>query len=150
MSALDLSQFMPYRLSVLANKVSAQLATVYADRFNISIPEWRVIAVLGQFDGVSADFVGGKTEMDRVTVSRAVAKLLKKRYIKRRFLASDRRCSVLSLAAAGKQLYADIAPLARRYENALTSALDPQAFAQFSAGMHQLEVQVSALAGKTF
>jgi DNA-binding MarR family transcriptional regulator len=146
MSTLDLSQFLPYRLSVLANKVSAQLATIYAERFDISIPEWRVIAVLGQFDGVSADFVGGKTEMDRVTVSRAVAKLLKKRYIKRRFQASDRRCSVLGLAAAGKQVYADIVPLARRYEEGLIAAFDRAGFAQFNAGVDRLKAQVDVLA----
>ncbi|MSR15205.1 MAG: MarR family transcriptional regulator [Gammaproteobacteria bacterium] len=150
MSALDLSQFLPYRLSVLANKMSAQLATVYAERFNISIPEWRVIAVLGQFDGVSADFVGGKTEMDRVTVSRAVAKLLKKRYIKRRFQISDRRCSVLSLAAAGKHVYADVVPLAKQYEDALTVVFDPTTFAQFNAGIDRLQAQLAAVEGDLF
>jgi len=150
MSALDLSQFMPYRLSVLANKVSAQLATVYAERFNISIPEWRVIAVLGQFDEVSADFVCGKTEMDRVTVSRAVAKLLRKRYVKRRVMASDRRYSKLSLAAAGKQIYAQIVPVARRYEAALMGVLDRPACLNFNAGLDQLEAQVGALAGHEF
>lgn len=150
MSALDLSQFMPYRLSVLANKVSTQLATVYAERFKLSIPEWRVIAVLGQFDQVSADFVCGKTEMDRVTVSRAVAKLLSKRYIKRRVMASDRRYSKLSLAAAGKQVYAQVVPVARRYEAALTTVLDRSAYLHFSAGLDHLEAQVAVLAGRGF
>lgn len=126
MKPLDLAGFLPYRLSVLANRISSQLASVYAERFNLSIPEWRVVAVLGQFDGVSADFVCEKTQMDRVTVSRAVARLLKKRYITRRFLSEDRRRSRLGLAAAGRDIYARVVPLARRYEAALRAGFDAE------------------------
>ncbi len=124
MESLDLARFLPYRLSVLANKVSAQLAREYADRFGLTIPEWRVLAVLGQTTGVSADYVCGKTAMDRVTVSRAVSKLLKKRFIKRSFLTADRRRSSLSMAAAGARVYAQVVPLAKRYESALLAAMD--------------------------
>ena len=77
-SALELGTFLPYRLSVLANRVSRELAALYGERFGIAIPEWRVIAVLGQHTDVSADFVCARTDMDRVTVSRAVARLLVK------------------------------------------------------------------------
>jgi len=41
MKALRLETFLPYRLSVLANEVSTRLASVYAERFGLTIPEWR-------------------------------------------------------------------------------------------------------------
>ena len=150
MKPLKLADFLPYRLSVLANRVSSQLASAYSTRFDISIAEWRVIAVLGECAAVSADFVCAKTEMDKVTVSRAVAKLLKKHYVTRRFTRHDRRQSQLSLAAAGRALYADIVPLARRYEAALIVNLSTAARRELDDALAQLQEQVAALRQRGF
>jgi DNA-binding MarR family transcriptional regulator len=122
---LDLAGFLPYRLSVLANTLSRELAELYAARFGITIPQWRIIAVLGQHTDVSADFVCARTAMDRVTVSRAIAGLLARRLLIRRVSPSDRRCSQLKLSAAGSRIYAEIVPLARGYESALLAELAP-------------------------
>ncbi len=137
--SLELAAFLPYRLSVLANRVSRQLAALYSERFDIAIPEWRVIAVLGQNLDVSADFVCARTDMDRVTVSRTVARLLGKRLILRRSLAQDRRCSVLNLSAAGRRVYEQIVPLARSYERQLLGALGASERAALERALHALE-----------
>lgn len=142
---LELANFLPYRLSVVATQVSRQLAALYAQRFGISIPQWRTIAVLGQSTNVSADFVCEQTQMDRVTVSRAVAGLLARRLILRRYQAHDRRCSVLRLAAAGRRLYRDIVPLARGYENALLGAMSAQERATLARALDVLGGQLHAL-----
>src|ERR1700754_2440284 len=73
---LDLDHFIPYKLSVLSNRVSDAIARHYSDRFGLSIPEWRVMAVLGQTPGLSGSEVAVRTAMDKVQVSRAVASLL--------------------------------------------------------------------------
>jgi DNA-binding MarR family transcriptional regulator len=138
-SALELGTFLPYRLSVLANRVSRELATLYGERFGIAIPFWRVIAVLGQHTEVSADFVCARTDMDRVTVSRAVARLLVKKLVLRRALAADRRCSVLKLSAAGQRVYEQIVPLARAYERELLSALSAEERAALEHALRALE-----------
>lgn len=146
MKSLRLHAFLPYRLSVLANRVSAQLAGIYAERFALTIPEWRVLAVLGEVEGVSADFVGEKTAMDRVMVSRAVAKLLAKRHLDRRFSAEDKRRSQLSLTPAGRAVYDRIVPLARRYERALVSVLDATDRAHLERILVRLEGRARILA----
>lgn len=120
---LALGEFLPYRLSVVASRVSRELASLYADRFGIAIPEWRVVAVLGQHEDVSADFVCARTDMDKVTVSRAVSRLLEKGLVRRRASPTDKRCSMLRLSAAGRRLYLDVVPLARDYERRLLGAL---------------------------
>lgn len=146
---LDLAGFLPYQLSVLANQISSQLARVYAERFKLSIPEWRVMAVLGQFPGMSALEVGARTEMDRVTVSRAVARLLAKRYVARNFSALDRRRSELRLSARGQAIYAEVVPLARAYERSLSAALTPAQRRALDRAMVALRQQASALAEAT-
>ena len=75
---LILEEFLPYRLSILSNTVSSSIASTYEKRFGLSIPEWRVIAVLGRFPGISAVEVAQRTMMDKVAVSRAVSKLIKR------------------------------------------------------------------------
>jgi DNA-binding MarR family transcriptional regulator len=117
--ALDLDHFLPYRLSVLSNTVSTALAGAYARRFGLSIPEWRVIAVLARAPGLSAAAVAERTAMDKVAVSRAVAGLLRSGRIRRAMAASDRRRSVLTLTPRGRAAYARIVPLALEYERRL-------------------------------
>ena len=75
-TVLELEGFLPYRLSVLSNTVSQAIAAEYEQRFGLSVTEWRVMAVLGRYTGISAREVAERTAMDKVAVSRAVARLL--------------------------------------------------------------------------
>src|ERR1700690_1392514 len=79
----DLSSFLPFRLTVLSNRLTRRVARFYGERFKLTAPEWRTIAVLGQHGAMTANAVIQQTTMDKVRVSRAVAKLLKAGYITR-------------------------------------------------------------------
>lgn len=116
---LRLENFLPYQLAVLSNTVSTTVARAYDKRFKVSIPEWRVIAILGRFPGLSAVEVAERTMMDKVAVSRAVTKLIKNGRIDREFADADRRRSILNLSADGKQLHDEIAQVALRFERDL-------------------------------
>ena len=116
---LRLEDFLPYRLAVLSNTVSTTVARAYDKRFKVSIPEWRVIAVLGRFPGLSAVEVAERTLMDKVAVSRAVTKLIKNGRIDREFADADRRRSILNLSEDGKKLHDEIAELALQFERDL-------------------------------
>lgn len=122
--ALALERFLPYRLSVVTNRVSGALARHYAARFGIGVPEWRVIAILGRHPESTANDVAERSAMDKVTVSRAVAALLKKGLIERRRDAGDKRKSRLCLSKSGETVYGDIVPLALGFERDLLNALD--------------------------
>ncbi len=120
---LQLDRFLPYRLSVLSNTVSSAIAGAYERRFGLTIPEWRVIAVLAAAANLSAAEVAQRTAMDKVAVSRAVTSLLRARRIERRISRADRRRSVLRLAAAGRRVYSQVVPFALAYERALLRPL---------------------------
>ncbi|ADV28349.1 transcriptional regulator, MarR family [Pseudoxanthomonas suwonensis 11-1] len=121
---LELERFLPYRLSVLSNRVSQTIADMYQKRFGLAITEWRVMAVLGRFPDLSANEVAERTAMDKVAVSRAVARLLERSLIKREIHSDDRRRSVLSLSEVGYTVYDEIAPMALSAEARLVAALD--------------------------
>ncbi len=108
-----LERFVPYRLSVLSNAISRSIARLYHQRFGLAIPEWRVMAVLGRFGPLPANGVCRRTEMDKVRVSRAVARLQARGLVERRTDAADRRRSVLRLAPQGRDIHDRIVPLAR-------------------------------------
>lgn len=123
MPRLTLEEFVPYRLSVLTNTVSGAIAAAYEARFGLSIPEWRVVAVLADSPGLSAAQVAARTAMDKVAVSRAVASLLRARRIGRTRSAADRRRSKLRLSPAGRRLYVAVVPIALAYERELLRPL---------------------------
>lgn len=120
---LDLDSFVPYRLSVLTNRVSSAIARHYSERFDLSVPEWRVIAVLGQAPGLSAREVAKRTAMDKVQVSRAVQSLLAAKRLTRTAHAEDGRIAHLSLSAKGQDIYNEVVPLALSLERQFLSAL---------------------------
>lgn len=120
---LILEDFLPYRLAILSHTVSTSIARAYDQRFGLTIPEWRVIAILGRFPGLSAVEVAERTMMDKVAVSRAVTKLIKSGRIDRDFADADRRRSILNLSAAGRQVHDEIAPLALGIEDDLLHGL---------------------------
>jgi DNA-binding MarR family transcriptional regulator len=122
---IRLERFLPYRLSVLSNVVSTAIAAAYRQRFALSIPEWRVLAVLARYPGLAAREVAERTQMDAVAVSRAVTRLLRDGRLRRTRARADRRRSVLQVSPDGAAVYGKIAPLALEYEQALVEALTP-------------------------
>jgi hypothetical protein len=98
---LTLEKFLPYRLNVLASLSSLALSRIYAERYRIGVPEWRVLVTLGEFDSMTGKAVGAHSHMHKAKVSRAVAHLEKRRWVARRANRADRRESLLSLTSAG-------------------------------------------------
>jgi DNA-binding MarR family transcriptional regulator len=120
---IELERFLPYRISVLANVMSTAIAAAYEERFDLTIPEWRVIAVLTRYPGLSAREVAQQSRMDAVAVSRAVNRLLRAGRLQRAIARDDRRRSVLQVSPAGAAVYREVAPLALDFERALLDAI---------------------------
>ena len=122
---LKLEEFLPYRLSILSNRVSQSIAREYEQRFDLSVTEWRVMAVLARFDALSAREVAERTAMDKVAVSRALARLVAAGRVTRRTHHGDKRRSVLGLSAKGWKIHDAVAPLALQHERELLAQLSP-------------------------
>lgn len=141
---LDLDRFVPYRLSVLTNRMSNEIARHYSERFGLSIPEWRVMAVLGQSSGLSAGEVAKRTEMDKVQVSRAVASLARKKRVRKQADHSDARVTRLELTSRGRAIYHEIVPLALALEEQFLATLGPRERAKLGELLNKLTGQPGA------
>ncbi|MCV0427452.1 MAG: MarR family winged helix-turn-helix transcriptional regulator [Roseibium sp.] len=120
---LKLNQFLPYRLIHLAETVSRSFSQIYADQYGIGIPEWRVIATLGEHPTMTARDIGTATSMHKTKVSRAVATLESRGYVEREKNPDDLREQVLKLSSQGNAVYADLVPRALAYSKELEDAL---------------------------
>ena len=80
---LKLDDFLPYRLSIASNTASDAIARAYRTLFGLRVPEWRLIAVLAEGGAMSQQALCGRTQMDKVTVSRAAIALADRGLIQR-------------------------------------------------------------------
>ena len=125
---IDLEKFVPYQLSIVSNTVSQAIADEYQKRFDLGTTEWRVMAVLGRYDGegLSARQVARLTAMDKVAISRALARLVAKGRVLRRTHHGDKRRSVLRLSATGWRIHDAVAPRAGQHERDFLAKLNEE------------------------
>lgn len=146
-SVLRLDGYLPYRLSVASNAVSRLIARAYEDRFGLTIPQWRLIAVLGEDGPLTQQAIGARTVMDKVTVSRATQGLVKRKLVQRAPHDADGRSHHLALSKAGERLYSEISPVALEYEARLLQQFDPAAIDELKRVLRHLESAAEVLSG---
>lgn len=135
---LDLDDFLPYRLSVAQQEVSRAIAQTYVGTYDLTRNEWRVMAALGCDQPLSANGVAERTNMDKVQVSRAIARLRQRGYVVQHQDTEDRRRSSLRLTAQGRRIYREIVPLARAREAELLAEIAPDELREFDALLEKL------------
>lgn len=137
---LDLSVFTPYRVAVLGRAMSERLGEAYSNE-DLTIPEWRVLAVVSQADAVAARDVVKRTPMDKMAVSRAVAALEAKGLVQRS-PAPDRRMAALRLTPKGAGVFERVSAIALAYEAALLAALSADERRAFLEAISKLEAAI--------
>lgn len=142
---MKLEQFLPYRLAVVAEAVSRSLAAVYAERFDLTRDEWRVLAQLAEVEQIKTTQLAARTTLDKMQVSRAVTRLERDGLIERRTDETDRRNLVLRILPAGRALHRKIVPMAQARERFLLEALSADEQAALDRALDKLLDQARQL-----
>lgn len=121
---MNLQTFMPYRLAVVSEAVSRSLAAVYAERFNLTRDEWRILAALAAHNDIKGTELGALTTLDKMQVSRALTRMERDGLIERTPDEADRRNLIVRLKPAGRALYRKVVPMAQAREAYLLESLD--------------------------
>jgi DNA-binding MarR family transcriptional regulator len=143
-----LADFMPYRLSVTSNAVSTVIAGEYRSRFGLKVPDWRVMAILGDTGSATQRELVAATKMDKVAVNRACKVLEHRGLIARSPNALDGRSHHLELTEGGRAMHAEIMPLALDMERRIFAPLAPRERDQLRAILSKLLDSVAALESK--
>jgi DNA-binding MarR family transcriptional regulator len=142
---LMLAEFLPYQLSITSNAVSDLIARAYRGRFALKIPEWRLMAVLGEVASATQRELVAATAMDKVTVNRASKALEDRGLISRAPNVADGRSHHLALTDTGRELYDQIVPLALSVEAELEQILGGGEAKALEAMLAQLRARVAEL-----
>jgi DNA-binding MarR family transcriptional regulator len=145
---LKLEEFLPYRLNVVASLVSQALSRIYAQHYNIGVPEWRVLCTLGQYGIMTGKAIGAHSHMHKTKVSRAVALLERRKLVARRANRADLRESFLGLTPAGRTMYEDLAPIALDFAKRLSEVVDPADRAAFERAVDRLTQRSAQLSAE--
>jgi len=140
-----LATFLPYQLSLTSNAVSGRIAQEYRARFGLSVPEWRVMAVLGDAGPLTQRDLTRRTLMDKVAVNRACKVLEDRGLAWRRPNALDGRSHLLELTGEGANVHAQIMPLASEMERRMFGAFDKGELEQFGALLEKVRNRVDDL-----
>ena len=144
-AVIDLERFLPYRLAVLANTFSRVLAPLHEEKYGLTVAEWRLIAILARFGPLSANGVCARAEMDKVRVSRAVARAMASGLIDRRIDRADRRRSILTLTPRGRAIHDEIVPRALEREAEVIGTLEAEEAEVLFRLIGRLQGQANAL-----
>lgn len=142
---LTLRAFLPYQLSITSNAVSDLIARAYRGKFALKVPEWRVMALLGESEVATQRELVAATAMDKVTVNRACKALEDRSLISRVPNMSDGRSHHLALTLAGRDLYNQIVPEALALEAELEKILGSGEAKVLEAMLAQLRLRVAEL-----
>ena len=148
-AVLKLEDFLPYQLNVVASLTSQALSRVYARRYRIGVPEWRVLVTLGQFGVMTGKAIGAHTHMHKTKVSRAVALLEKRKLVVRKTNRADMRESFLSLTGPGRAIYEELAPHALDFARRLTDILTSSDREAFNRALQQISDRSAQLVAET-
>ena len=145
---IELERFLPYRLNVVAEAVSRSLSKIYADQYGISVPEWRVIATLGQYKRMTAKDIGAHSRMHKTKVSRAAAQLAAKGLLARQPNDQDKREAHLTLTGKGIAVYREIVPHALSFAENIFEGVSGEERALLEELLQRLEIQARKLSSQ--
>lgn len=118
-SDFNLTEFTPYMLAMAAETAGAGFQKHYKARYGMLRNEWRVLFHLGRNGPMSASDVCSRARLHKTKVSRAVAALEDKRFLKRERAEEDRRRETLSMTKAGQAAFDDLSKSAAQFEEKL-------------------------------
>ncbi|HVC61765.1 MAG TPA: MarR family winged helix-turn-helix transcriptional regulator [Acetobacteraceae bacterium] len=142
-----LEDFLPYQLSVAANRVSRLFSRSYSRAFGLTIPEWRVLATIARFHSVSPTAVGEWTAMDKVKVSRAAAGLAARGLIRQSPDPKDGRGRLLRMTRKGETVHHGVVPLACALETTLAEGMGRAQWEALRKALVRLNAHVRSIEG---
>ncbi|CUH74684.1 Multidrug resistance operon repressor [Tritonibacter multivorans] len=142
-SEVPLEQRISYRLQRIGTLLTTQVVGILKSSGDLTLNQWRLLDFVKGRDGGSAHELAKRGYVDKATMSRASADLMKRGYIEVSPNPSDRRASRLYLTDKGRAALAATDPLMRARQQALLSAITPEEKETLFRVLDKLEAAVT-------
>lgn len=147
MANFDLEDFLPYRLHQAAELASRRFWRSYKGKYGLTRPEWRVLFNVGQYGPISANEISQRAYLHKTKISRAVAKLEQRRWLRRSEDLADRRRQPLELTPSGRQALDDLRKMASEYDDWLIEAVGRSKAKSLIRTLRAIESKTQGAAG---
>ncbi len=139
--SLRLSNWLPYRLFIVATQIARPLEAFYGERFGLSQAGWRILATIAERTGSSAGEIGRACALDPFAVSRGIGQLVERGFAKRSTAKGDRRLASITITPKGRETFDDIATLGRAIEARLLAMLTNEERRAVGTALGKLEAE---------
>jgi DNA-binding MarR family transcriptional regulator len=142
-----LASFLPYRLAVVTDSIHRLFGETYQESCDLTIPEWRALAIVAEHGTLSPTVIGQHTAMDKVKVSRATQSLVTKGLLRQSQDPRDGRGRLLRLTRKGESTHARMVPLAAKLEAILFNDLNRAEIATLSRVLTKITTRLETTVG---
>ena len=147
--SLNLDEYLPF----LINRVGITLVSAFSAELTnhqISVPMWRVLAVLHQAGEQRQIDLVNLTSIEESTLSRIVTTLARKKMVSRRKSITSNRERLVALTAKGRAVTGNIIPLARAYEGAMIEGMNENQLEATKTSLRQFYLNLDSWLDKRF
>ncbi|MFC9359207.1 MarR family winged helix-turn-helix transcriptional regulator [Rhodococcus sp. NPDC057014] len=131
-----ITELLSYRLSRVSNSLSRSAALRYRRLYDVSLAEWRTLALLGAESPLTLNRLARRAGLDKAQMSRVVSGLCERGLIVKEVGAG--RTSQLFLTAAGDELYAGLIGEANQRNERIKRHLGPKNLRAFEQALTTL------------
>lgn len=133
----DLESHVFYLFTQILGRRNRQLAAALRP-LGVSLPQWRILAVLHERPGCTMNELADVTTVDRTTLTRALDRMAEGRLVARRSDRRDRRSVRLGLTAAGDDAFRRVLPRVIEQDERAMRGMSASALAAFRAELHRM------------
>ncbi|WBU60564.1 MarR family winged helix-turn-helix transcriptional regulator [Paracoccus albus] len=125
-SSIDIDLLLPFQLTQLSAKLAAQARVILARHGKLSLPQWRIIRIVGMQVADRSTAVRKSSGIDKGQFSKTVNALVEEGYIATAPCKTDQRQFVITLTDRGHAAHDRLAPELDARQRHLLSSLTPE------------------------
>lgn len=133
---VPITGLLSFRVRRLANLLSSSAGMRYRREFDVSLPEWRTIALLGRARMTTVNKLARLAALDKGQMSRVISGLVERGFIAKE--TGPRASSQLTLTETGTALYEQLITAANERDQFVLGALSEQEQAAFEQALEKL------------
>jgi DNA-binding MarR family transcriptional regulator len=141
---LIFKEFIACRMKVIVERMTNSLADLH-ERFDLSTPQWMMLAALAQHTDASSTEIKNRTAMDKSRVNRAAGSLLARQLVLQRMNSDDNRAHKMRLTVKGQQVYARVEALALGWGDELLQGVSAEDLECFNRVLEQFENNLNGI-----